>query len=332
MTSKTKSSIERMRKHIEEFPRLLASHPIEDEILKKCRLASKKGIDGICLLGMGGSSIANQYVIALLRERARIPLLLVQDYTLPGCVTKNYAVIAVSYSGNTEETLAAFSEATCKGCDVFSVTSGGKLAELHSVKSKIPVNIPPRAALPLLLGKVLPMTETLCGLPASNLIPLEAKLESYRKDWKSSSVTIKEFADYIPLFIGAETMAPVAYRAKCQINENAKREAFFSQLPEANHNELEGFSKDAKCRLRPVMLRSNHERMEIGKRMNATKDILDDLGYDCIVLRAPKGATQLGEMMALTHYLDMISLILAERNDIDPMTVPKIERLKGRLE
>ena len=43
------------------------------------------------------------------------------------------------------------------------------------------------------------------------------------------------------MFYGAELTAPVARRWKTQVNENAKLQAFFSELPEADHNEICGW-------------------------------------------------------------------------------------------
>ena len=45
----------------------------------------------------------------------------------------------------------------------------------------------------------------------------------------------------IPVFYGADLTAPVAYRWKCEVNENAKLPAFSSRLPEASHNEISGW-------------------------------------------------------------------------------------------
>ena len=48
----------------------------------------------------------------------------------------------------------------------------------------------------------------------------------------------------MPVVYGAGLTAPVARRWKTQINENAKVPAFFSELPEADHNEICGWGAD----------------------------------------------------------------------------------------
>ena len=46
----------------------------------------------------------------------------------------------------------------------------------------------------------------------------------------------------IPVITGAGLTASVAYRWKCQINENAELPAFASKLPEHDHNEIVGWA------------------------------------------------------------------------------------------
>ena len=48
-------------------------------------------------------------------------------------------------------------------------------------------------------------------------------------------------ADCTTVIYGCGLTAPVAYRWKTQLNENAKVPAFTTELPEADHNELDGW-------------------------------------------------------------------------------------------
>ena len=331
MKEQVKSSIAKMRKYVDDFPQLLTSLPLGKTMLERCHEVSETGIQGICLIGMGGSSIANQYTISLLKDKSKIPIISVQDYAPPAQVNKDYVVIAVSYSGNTEETLSATTNAKLRHCELMAITSGGRLAKTVSAKEALPSDIPPRAAMPLMFCKVLPMVEALCGLPVTDFSQVQTRLLEYKDTWHSTTALAQRINERLPLFVGSGIMIPVAYRAKCQVNENAKSEAFFSHLPEANHNELEGFRKDRARTIQPVILRSSFERPEMKKRMNVTTDILDEMGYDCVALHAPADGTSMEQMMALTHYLDTVSLDLAELNGVDPINVARIELLKQKL-
>ena len=70
-----------------------------------------------------------------------------------------------------------------------------------------------------------------------------AHLESQRDALIASAGEIAEqLAGTVPLIYGCDLTVPVAYRWKCQINENAKQHAFENQLPELDHNEIVGWT------------------------------------------------------------------------------------------
>ena len=324
-----------MRNLVEHFPQLLRSLQIDEKLLDISRKYHKDGLSGICFLGMGGSSITGNYVATLLADESKIPLNIIRDYSTPACVDKNWVVIAVSYSGNTEETLSALSMATEKGCRIFVIASGGKMTQdtNHSL-IHLPKGLQPRATLPLMLSAILPITETLLGLEKTNFQELEEVLISKAMTWREWLAPPSEvahlFIDKIPLFISAKHLVPVAYRAKCQINENSKALAFHSEIPESNHNEIESFVDTYGCSVVPIFLRSSFESPAIQKRFNVTSDIYQDMNLNPMNLKVD-GKTKLEEMLVLTHFLDMVSLELAELRNVDPVSVEKIKELKHRL-
>ena len=324
-----------MRNLVEHFPQLLKSLQIDEALLDIASKYQKEGLSGICFLGMGGSSITGNYVATLLSEESEIPLLIVRNYTIPAYVNTNWVVIAVSYSGNTEETLAALSMATKMGCRTFVMASGGKMANeaKHSL-IHLHKGLQPRATLPLMLSAVLPITETLLGLERTNFQVLEKMLINKAATWKDWLASPNEvahlFIEKIPLFIGAEHLVPVAYRAKCQINENSKALAFYSEIPESNHNEIESFVDTYGCSVIPIFLRSSFESPATHKRCDVTFDLYNEMGLSPMNLKID-GKRKLEEMLLLTHFLDMVSLELAELRNVDPVSVEKIKELKHRL-
>src|SRR5213076_2387052 len=84
----------------------------------------------IFIVGMGGSAIGGDVFAAWLADRAKAAIQVVRDYHLPSYARPEDLLVAVSYSGNTEETLAATAEGTKLGCRGVAITSGGKLKEL----------------------------------------------------------------------------------------------------------------------------------------------------------------------------------------------------------
>ena len=106
----------------------------------------------VVVAGMGGSALGGQLVADLVRDDFGIPLLVHRDYSLPEFVDETSLVIAVSYSGNTEETISAVDSAIKRGSDIIIMSSGGTLAALAETRGSphgcIPPALQPRMAWP----------------------------------------------------------------------------------------------------------------------------------------------------------------------------------------
>ena len=95
-------------------------------------------ISNIIISGLGGSAISADLIKNYLSEELNIPLFVNRNYSLPKFAGKNTLFIASSYSGNTEETIAALKQAIKIGCKIISITTGGELETISS-KEKIPM-------------------------------------------------------------------------------------------------------------------------------------------------------------------------------------------------
>ena len=325
-----------MRKMVMNFPNLLTRVKIDQDTQDTCIRLGDEGLGGVSILGMGGSAIAGLYVQALLRDSATIPVLVNRENTLPVCVDSTWAIIAVSYSGNTEETIAAYNIAAQRGCQIFAIASGGDLlAKENSLRRiRIPGGYQPRAAFPLMFPVNLNLVESLMGLGPTHLDKIRISLSEKSAKWEELSLTPKVMAQdlmgSIPVFIGSRHLIPVAYRAKCQINENAKTMAFFSVIPESNHNEIESFVAKNKFNILPVFLRSLYEGEKVKQRMDITTTLYEEEGYSPIRLSIGS-SNKIEEMLALTYYLDLVSVELAHIRGVNPLSVEKIARLKSNL-
>jgi glucose/mannose-6-phosphate isomerase len=325
-----------MRSMMKNFPDMLTRVKIDQETQDTCVRLGDEGLGGIAILAMGGSAIAGLYVQALLRNFATMPILANQEYSLPAYVDSSWAAIAVSYSGNTEETLAAYDEAIKRNCKTLTITSGGDLFSKESSLSRI--NIPegyqPRVAFPLIFSAVLNLAECLMGLDQTKLDTIGNSLSKKAANWEASLLTPKvmaqDFAGSVPLFIGSRHLNPVAYRAKCQINENAKTMAFFSEIPESNYNEIESFVAENEFNILPVFLRSSYEEERIKQRMDITTTLYEEEGYSPIRLSIGS-SNRTEEMLAMTFFLDLVSVELAHIREVNPLSVEKIAMLKSNL-
>ena len=74
--------------------------------------------DSILVVGMGGSAVGGLLLRDWLYDTLRISITVNRDYHLPAWVNEKTLVYAVSYSGNTEETISQFNEALEKGCTI----------------------------------------------------------------------------------------------------------------------------------------------------------------------------------------------------------------------
>jgi glucose/mannose-6-phosphate isomerase len=337
----TLSSLEKINKNnmksmIEGFPILLRETVLDEQSRARVVELHEEGIHGVCLIGMGGSSIAGEMCRGLLGDKANVPIVTVRDYSIPAFVNDKWVVIAVSYSGNTEETLSAFDEASSRGSRIVAVTTGGKLGKKSQSLPcfKLHPHFQPRAALPLILGAVLPTIEILLGLTPSNLVVISTKIEKHSNSWgtvvPSPQDLAKTLVDKIPMYIGAGHLAPVAYRAKCQVNENAKAIAISLEIPEANHNEIEAIRMCSKHSIKPIFLRSKWENKRVSKRFEATSKIYSSTGCSPKQLKFSCDS-KLEEMLAVTHYVDMVSVELAELLNVNPVSVDRITQLKQIL-
>jgi glucose/mannose-6-phosphate isomerase len=305
-------------------------------LIEICRKYHEEGVKGLCFLGMGGSSIAGAYVKEILSQESNIPISIVRTYFLPKYVTSDWAVVAVSYSGNTEETLSSLKQARERGSKIVTVTSGGQMAKEYSDRPQILVQtgIQPRAAFPLLLSEVLPVSESITGVQMADMNKISDTVAAASRKWGESIPAPSDLAEKVriemPLFIGAQHLIPVAYRAKCQINENSKAMAFYSEIPESAHNEIEGFPNNPESSIIPIFLRSGNEDAQIKRKIDAILSIYSDIGLNPIVLDAG-GKTRIENMLTLTHYLDMVSVEIAIINGADALSVKRIGQLKQML-
>jgi len=321
---------------VKEFPNLLAQFKIDSEIQEGCIRLGDEGINGIIIIGMGGSAIAGRYVQEITRNSASVPLLVIQEYLLPAYIDSSWAALVISYSGNTEETLTAYDQAIKRGCPTFTITSGGELHTKGNSLREIHLKggYQPRAAFPIIFPPVLNLVECLLGLKPTDLTNIANSLLGKISEWEKSSVAPKVFAQdlfgNVPVFIGSRHLVPVAYRAKCQMNENAKTMAFYSVIPEANHNEIESFIAKNDFQMLPVFLRSKFEDERIKKRIDITTTLYEEEGYSPVRLSI-NSSSELEEMLAHTLFLDLVSVELAQIRGVNPGSVDRISRLKNEL-
>jgi len=284
---------------------------------------------------MGGSAIGGELAAAALGDRLTRPLLTVRGYELPGWTTPEWTVLCSSYSGDTEETLACFSAAEALGARRIVASTGGALVEDARAAGVPVIGLPgllpaPRAAVAYMLVCALEVA-TLAGIAPRLHTDLDAAAAFLTERSEELQGRADEIAERIEgtvtVVTGADLTAPAARRWKTQINENAKVPAFFSELPEANHNEICGWGGDA---FSAIMLEDSDQHPRERRRFELMAESIGASGAEAIRVETD-GGTRVARLLWATMLGDLVSLRLAELRGVDPLPVEAIDKLKASL-
>jgi glucose/mannose-6-phosphate isomerase len=203
-----------------------------------------RSVDGIVFTGMGGSGIVGDVLAEYLKEVTELPVAVVKSYRLPRYVRRGWLTVAISYSGNTLETLNAAREALRRGSGVAVIASGGRLLELAK-ELRLPYvavepGLLPRVAFPSLLVGASVLLRDLLDLELELSEGLRV-LEDLEGVLKLSERLAAFLRGAIPVFVATEELYPLALRAKNEFNENAKVVCKVEVIPEWGHNDIVGW-------------------------------------------------------------------------------------------
>ena len=296
---------------------------------------------GLVVCGMGGSAIGGELAGAVVGPRALRPIRVSRGYEVPLGTGPGTLVLAASYSGETEETLAAFEAAGEAGAARVALATHGRLAEMARAAGAPVIGVPsgmqPRAAVQYMTVGAL-MCASACGAAPAMADEVEAAvplLSRLAEEWGPDAAEDSQakrlalaLSDEVPVVYGAGATAPVAQRWKTQVNENAERHAFAGVLPEAGHNEICGWA-DAPG-FAAVFLEEASIPGRIARRMQAMRGLLEDSGVHTSGAEA-QGSTPFERVMSLVLLGDLMSVYLAALHGTDPTPVELIEGLKRSL-
>jgi glucose/mannose-6-phosphate isomerase len=299
---------------------------------------------GLVVAGMGGSAIGGALARAVLGDQASRPILSARGYGLPPWTTPDTTVLCASYSGETEETLACYESAGALGARRVVVTTGGRLAQLAREDGvgviPIPGGFQPRAAIAYLLVAALEVA-ALCGAAprmAAEIDVAGAHLERLTLEWgpdapdeSLAKSLARSLLGSVPVIVGAALTAPVAYRWKTQINENAKLPAFCGELPELGHNEIEGWAGASELALfSAIFLDDCDTHPRLRARTALTRATIERSARFTAVVESI-GTTATERVCSLVLLGDLVSLYLAVLAGVDPTPVVALDELKQAL-
>lgn len=299
----------------------------------------------IVVTGMGGSALAAELARDWLD--LDLPFTVVKEYTLPKFVNSSTLVIACSFSGNTEETLAAFADAQKRGVPLVVAAGKGKLLET-AVAERLPFvrmtydGVTPRM---FMLENLRAFLEILVSFEVvgkkvlSELTAVSEQLDGIEAVWgptvpfehNQAKQLAWQCAGKITVIYAGSRFRSIAYKWKISLNESAKNVAFCNEYPEFNHNEFMGWASHPIDKPFAVIdLRSSFDNPRITKRFELSDRLLSGLRPKATVIELA-GATMLEQMVWGVILADYVSTYLGILNGVDPAPVPLIEKLKGEL-
>lgn len=300
-------------------------------------------IRNIVICGLGGSAIGGDMISTCLSESCKVPCDVTRSYSVPAHVGSDSLVIAVSYSGDTEETLSMVESAFARGAEVVAVSSGGRLKavaeERGAVHCEVPSGLVPRATVGHVVGAIAGILDS-AGITeaAEDMEETVAVLRRIISDCGPAVETSKnpakklahELHGTVPVTIGYGLSVPVAKRWADQFNENAKTIAFSDELPEMNHNSIVGWVGDGRSQ-GYSMIFLDHDRCDamMERRVAATKDMLRERVR--VFSSTAVGLSLLAKMFSHVIVGDFTSVYAALLRGEDPSTTEPIDDIKRIL-
>jgi glucose/mannose-6-phosphate isomerase len=304
-----------------------------------------ENITNIVVGGMGGSAWPALYLKSW--PGTSTPLEVISNYNLPDYVGPNTLFISSSYSGNTEETLAALEEAESKGAHLVVMTAGGKLEAAAKAKNLplflIPGGIQPRMSSFYFLAALIQILEPQGLVPAGSLKELQGVgdwLKDQLVSWRSEIPTADNATKQLALELVGKSVVvysgpkifPAANKFKICLNENAKNVAWVNYYPEFNHNEFIGWSSHPVDKPYAVVeFRSELEHPRVQKRFVVSEKLLSGKRPAPEVV-VPRGETLLQQLLWTSNFCDFTSLYVALLNGLNPTPVDLVEKLKVSLD
>ncbi|RLG78141.1 MAG: bifunctional phosphoglucose/phosphomannose isomerase [Thermoprotei archaeon] len=309
----------------------LALRTLESEVLnvKKCEDAEL-----VVVSGMGGSGIVGDYLSSLADETGKYPVFVVKDFSIPKWIDSSRTfIVSISYSGETLETIKAFTYVSDLAKCIGVVTSDGKLADLAKSYS-VPLLLlergyVPRAAFPALLFGTFKLLHEV-GI---DILPLDIVKRSVNAiDIDRAKSISEKLASFLvtskyPLIVAPWKYRALAIRFKNELNENSKVPAKVEVIPELFHNDIVGWEQKKFADKAILITGSNSMNKEL---VEFYRGFLEDVGFETFVLKL-EGEDYLQELLYGTLCAGVASVLLASELGVDPLKTRSISSYKKFL-
>lgn len=293
------------------------------------------GLEGrrIVVCGMGGSGFSGDLANLVSRiYESRVSIEVVKDFAPESFrVYEGLGLVfAVSYSGDTIETISCALKALEEKINVIVISSGGLLRRLAEKKGLlwIPLRpgLKPRAALPAMAGAILGVLSSL-SLIKLTWRDVESAGEKLRKLDEREAIPYAEAIASSTLVTVASTrdVYQLAERWRSEIAENSKKIAKVEVYPESAHNDINSWLQ-ADTRVSFILVEGwsiyGREALEIASK------ILEKTGR----LLKTRVEPTLGGLLENALLAGIASTIAGQLAGIDPADTPAIKYYRVELE
>jgi glucose/mannose-6-phosphate isomerase len=303
-------------------------------------------IKNILVLGMGGSALG-AYILQSL-DIFTVPINISHDYNIPNFVNENTLVLAISYSGGTEETLSATKKAIEKNAKVVCITVGGELEkiaiennlDLRKINTEYNPCNQPRFGVGFMMMHIIKVCTDykVCNLNHTNVESALVELESWQNNFKQNNLidtiyteaqTIK---DFMPVLVYSEHLTNLGRFTRNQIHETAKTLALAHEIPELNHHLMEGleFPDTNKEKVYFIFFESNLYSEKINKRIAVTKDVLAKQGIKYKIVEM-EGESKLAQILIGMQRAMYLAYTLGIIHEKDPSDIKWVNYFKEQL-
>lgn len=305
-------------------------------------------VKNIIVSGMGGSNLGALVIKRLFKDELTLPIEIYPHYHLPGYASSDSLVILSSYSGTTEETLAAALNAQKVGAKIAVITGGGKLAEMakehkwpiYLIKANFNKCGQPRMAIGYAVFGMLSMFAKmgLINISEQDVLDLVDQLKESSKllapenaDSPAKHLAYAAYDKHI-IFSAAEHLIGAAHVFNNQVNENAKSLTSEWHLPEFNHHYMEALSFPKSTKENTIFFLFNsalyHPRLQ--KRVLLTKSLIEQKGYEAQVILATS-ANKLAQVFEIIQIGEYAAFYLPMLYGIDPSSIPNVDWFKSEM-
>jgi len=295
---------------------------------------SYEGIEKVIVVGMGGSGIVGDMLAVIAQDYSSTPVYVYKDFYIPrNAITKNTFVLAVSYSGNTLETITSVLQAIKANTPIGVVASDGELIEIAK-KFELPYivvkqGLAPRSAFPLLLLASIKLLQDCSILPLPmNVIEsaVEKLRDTSKADAEASKLTEFLLNVKLPTIVSTTRFSPLAIRIKNELNENAKMPAKVEIVPELFHNDIVGWERFGHGE-RAIVIDSDIDYENL--LLDFYADYLKSAGFEVFHLRLE--GTIIERFLVGSLIAGLASVKIATKLGFDPLQTKSIVAYKNFL-